>query len=68
MHKMIRGKYDSLWKWNYRINPRGLDRRTHRVRGKFVTAMDYARQVRGGVAAIQHIRQQPWETWQALRG
>jgi hypothetical protein len=24
--------------------------------------------VRGGVAAIQHIRQQPWETWQALRG
>jgi hypothetical protein len=68
MRKMICGKYDSLWKWDHRINPRGLDRRTHRVRGKFATAMDYARQVRGGVAAIQHIRQQPWETWQALRG
>jgi hypothetical protein len=68
MHKMICGKYDSLWKWDCRLNPHGLDRRTRRVRGKFATAMDYARQVRGGVAAIQHIRRQPWETWQALRG
>jgi hypothetical protein len=68
MRKMIRGKYDSLWKWDCRLNPQGLARRIRRVRGKFATAMDYARQVRGGVAAIQHIRRQPWETWQALRG
>ena len=67
MHKMICGKYDSLWKWDYKINPQGLDRKTHRVRGKFATAMQYACRVKGGVAAIQYIRAQPWETWTALR-
>ncbi len=68
MHKMIRGKYDSLWKWEYQFNPRGLDRKIRRQRGKFATAMQYACQVKGGVAAIQHIRNQPWETWQPLKG
>ncbi len=66
MHKMIRGKYDSLWKWDHRLNPQGLDRRVRRVRGKFATAMDHARKNRGGVKLIQHIRNQPWETWTAL--
>jgi len=66
MHKMIRGKYDSLWKW--KLNPVGLARKTHRQRGKFATAMQYACRVKGGVKAIQYIRNQPWETWTALHG
>lgn len=66
MHKMIRGKYDSLWKCEYQFNPHGLDRKTRLQRGKFATAMQYACRVKGGVAAIQHIRNQPWETWQPL--
>ena len=65
---MICGKYDSLWKWTYKFNPHGLDRRGHRVRGTFDTAMNYARKNKSGVAAIQHIRAQPWETWQPLKG
>ncbi len=59
MRRMICGKYDSLWKWDNRPG-----RKTRR-QGHFDTAMNYARKVRGGVAAIQHIRNQPWETWQA---
>lgn len=65
MRRLIRGKFDSLWKWEHQINPRGLDRRIRRRKGTFDTAMNYARKVRGGVAAIQHIRRQPWETWTA---
>ena len=68
MYRMICGKYDALWKWKYQLNPRGLDRKVRLQRGKFATAMDYARRVRGGVAAIQHIRAQPWETWEPLNG
>ena len=57
MRKMIRGKYDSLWKFDTKRQLR---------RGKFATAMQYACRVKGGVVAIQHIRNQPWETWQPL--
>ena len=66
MHRMICGKYDSLCKWQRQLNPLGLGRKIQRQRGKFATAMQYAQRVRGGVAAIQHARNQPWETWQPL--
>jgi hypothetical protein len=56
MKRWIRGKYDSLWKRNPSTGR--LDR------GTFSTAMDHARKVRGGIGAIQHIRNQPWESWQ----
>lgn len=68
MYRMICGKYDSLWKWQWRFVPGGLDRKTHRELGHFDTAMNYARQTRGGVRAIQHARNQPWETWQSYNG
>jgi len=60
MRKMIRGKYDSLWKFENGVSGR-------LIRGKFATAMEYARRTGGGVAAIQHARNQPWETWQPLQ-
>lgn len=66
MRRMIRGKYDSLWKREFNVRTGKFTQRLQR--GKFATAMQYACEVRGGVAAIQHIRTQPWETWTALRG
>lgn len=65
IRRMICGKYDSLWK-------RELNERTMRFtgrleRGVFDTAMNYARRVRGGIAAIEHIRNQPWETWRVRK-
>lgn len=62
---MIRGKYDSLWKRKYNVR---AGRTTNQLeRGVFDTAMNYARRHRGGLAAIEHIRGQPWESWKALR-
>ncbi len=66
MRKMIRGKYDSQFKYEY--NTQTMKRTGRLQRGTFDTAMNYARRVKGGVAAIQHIRNQPWTTWQALKG
>ena len=61
MRRLIRGKFDSLWKREFNVR---TGRFTGRLeKGTFDTAMNYARRVRGGVAAIQHIRNQPWETW-----
>lgn len=65
MLRMICGKYDSLWKreWNSRIG-----RFTGRLeRGVFDTAMNYARKNRGGIRAIEHCRNQPWESWRSWR-
>ena len=56
---MICGQYDSLWKWQY--GPNG--RKTKRVLGHFDTAMNFARKHKLGITGIQHIRNQPWETW-----
>lgn len=56
---MICGQYDSLWKWQY--GPNG--RKTKRVLGHFDTAMNFARKHKLGMTGIQHIRNQPWETW-----
>ena len=56
-NKMIRGKYDSLCK---------RDANGRKVRGTYATAMQYACRVKGGVAAIQQIRNQPWESWKVL--
>lgn len=63
MYKMINGKYDSLWKKEF-------DAKTFKSTGRlkkgfFDTAMNYARKHKGGVAAIQHIRNQPWESWRS---
>ena len=66
--RMICGKYDSLWKWDYQLNPHSGLHRTRRRRGHFDTAMNYARKNKGGVALIQHARNQPWETWVPSRG
>ena len=61
MRRLIRGKFDSRWKFRYdeRAN------RTSKVRdvGYFMTAMAYARYTQGGVRMIQHIRNRPWDTW-----
>lgn len=65
MRRMIRGKYDSLWKQVYNVRTGKFTGRLER--GTFDTAMNYARRTRGGIGAIEHIRNQPWETWQALR-
>jgi hypothetical protein len=66
MRRMIRGKYDSLYKREFNVVTGKFTQRLQR--GKFATAMQYACRVRGGVAAIQHIRAQPWETWESLAG
>ena len=61
MRRLIRGKYDSRWKfcWDDRAF------RTSKVRtlGYFMTAMDYARHTQGGVKMIQHVRHKPHDTW-----
>ena len=62
--RMIRGKYDSLWKREF--NTRTLKFTGRLERGTFATAMDYARRHKGGVALIQHVRNQPWETWRKI--
>ena len=61
---MIRGKYDSLWKydWNLKTNRPLRSKR----RGHFMTAMDYACSIKGGIRAIESARRQPWATWTAL--
>ena len=64
MRRMICGKYDSLYKREFNLVTGKFTQRLQR--GKFATAMQYAQRVRGGVAAIQHARNQPWETWQPL--
>lgn len=64
--RMIRGKYDSLWKWEYQIRPWGLDRKIRLRRGCFDTAMNWACRHRGGIKSIQHARNQPWETWRQI--
>ena len=57
MRKMIRGKYDSQFKQEGKTL----------VRGKFAGAMAYACSIRGGMFALKFARQQPHETWQALK-
>ena len=59
---MIRGKYDSAWKRQF--NARIMKFTGRLERGVFDTAMNYARKNKGGMAAIEHARNQPWETWQ----
>ena len=57
MRKMIRGKYDSVFKQDGKML----------VRGKFVGAMAYACALRGGMFALKFAQQQPHETWQPLK-
>lgn len=64
--RMIRGKYDSIWKREY--NARTMKFTGKLERGTFDTAMNYARKVQGGIKAIEHARCQPWETWQPVKG
>jgi hypothetical protein len=64
MHKMIRGKYDSLWKQEFNVSTAKFTGRLKK--GFFDTAMNYARKNKGGVVAIRHIRNQPWESWRPV--
>lgn len=64
MRKMIRGKYDSQWRFDWNMKTGKQTRTKHR--GHFMTAVDYACWTRGGVKMIEHIRCQPWTTWRAL--
>jgi hypothetical protein len=67
VRKLICGKFDSLWRYQYRTTTRrGHQRREHLVRGHFDSAMNYACRHRGGTKLIEYIRNQPWETWRAL--
>lgn len=63
MRRLIRGKFDSQYKfiWDERAN------RISRVRerGYFMTAMAYARFTQGDVKMIEHVRHKPWDTWRA---
>lgn len=63
MRRLIRGKFDSQFKQVY--NARTMKFTGRVQRGTFDTAMNYARKNRGGMALIQHARNQPWETWTA---
>jgi hypothetical protein len=56
--RWICGKYDSRFKWTYKKG-----KKAYRQFGHFQTAMEYARRTGDGMAAIEHIRIQPWETW-----
>lgn len=62
MRKLICGKYDSLYKKEFNVQTMKYTGKLER--GFFQTAMQYACKVCGGVKAIKHIRNQPWETWQ----
>lgn len=63
VRRLIRGKFDSQFKQEFNVR---TNRFTGRLeRGTFDTAMNYARRNQGGVALIQHARNQPWETWRA---
>jgi hypothetical protein len=62
--KMIRGKYDSIWKQGYNAR---TGRFTGRLeRGAFDTAMNYACKNKGGIQSIQLVRARPWITWRTL--
>lgn len=54
--RLIRGKFDSAWKFD----AQGILRH-----GYFETPLHYARRMRGGLAVIEHLRQQPWTGWHA---
>lgn len=56
------GKYDSQWKLGF--NVRTLKYTGRKEYGTFCTAIQYARRHKGGMALIEHARNQPWETWQ----
>lgn len=66
MRRLIRGKYDSRWKFTY--NERAGRVSKIREEGYFMTAMDYARHTQGGVKMIEHVRVKPWDTWRARFG
>ena len=66
MRRLIRGKFDSRWKFVY-------DERAGRISkirevGYFMTAMAYARYTQGGVKMIEHVRHKPHDTWRARFG
>ena len=66
MRRLICGKFDSRWKQAYNTQTM---RSTGRLEfGHFTSAMTYARKHQGGMALIQHIRNQPWETWTCQAG
>ena len=60
------GKYDSVWKKEFNIQT--LKPIGRLERGVFEPAMDYARRHKGGVKLIHFIRNQPWESWRAIKG
>lgn len=59
--RLIRGKFDSLWKFDLVADARG---KSILRRGYFMTPMHYARKVRGGLVTVDHLRHQPWTGWQ----
>ena len=66
MRRLIRGKFDSRWKFTY--NERAGRVSKIREEGYFMTAMGYARHTQGGVKMIEHVRVKPWDTWRARFG
>lgn len=64
MRKLMRGKFDSQFKWQYKMCQAPV--RTHKERGHFMTAMAYACKQKGGMGTFRHAQIQPWETWQSL--
>lgn len=59
--KLIRGKFDSRFKFEF--DEKRMKTSTRKVQGYFMTPMHYACYTKGGVRMIEHIRKQPWETW-----
>ena len=62
-YKLIRGKFDSHWKFDF--NLKTGERINRKMRGHFMTAMQYACYTKGGMIMIEGVRSRPWNTWKA---
>ena len=62
-YRLIRGKFDSQWKFDYNLKTDELTNR--KIRGRFMTAMQYACYTKGGMIMIDSVRTRPWNTWKA---
>lgn len=63
MRRLICGKFDSRWKFDWDLKTNRQTRRL--VQGYFMSGMAYARYTQGGVDMIQSVRDKPWNTWRA---
>ena len=70
MRKLMCGKFDSQFKWQYKMQTGRMRwnflKRTVKERGHFMTPMAYACLQKGGMRTMEHAKAQPWETWQSL--